>query len=106
MRVPNYFQELTANGEMGSATKATSFTNTEENHVSLHMDRNGILVAAWESWIENDEDAPDIYARSFKIKEDRQSTNKEDSGSSSSGGSLPHFILLMLLSVGLVRKYH
>ncbi|MDF1636473.1 MULTISPECIES: hypothetical protein [Alcanivorax] len=104
-----YIQELTANGEMGSPTKATSFTNTEENHVSLHMDRNGILVAAWESWIENDEDAPDIYARSFETKEDRQSTNKEDSGSSSggsSGGSLPHFILLMLLSVGLVRKYH
>ncbi|MEE2602229.1 MAG: hypothetical protein VX595_04110 [Pseudomonadota bacterium] len=100
-----YIQKLTANGVMEPPTQATSFTNTEENHVSLHMDGNGILMAAWESWIENDEGAPDIYARSFELKEGSKPEKKEDTGSSS-GGSLTHLILLMLLSTGLVRKYH
>lgn len=101
-----YIQHVNANGVMGSPTQATSFTNTEENHVSMHVDGNGVLMATWESWIKDDEDAPDIYARSFEVKEDNNTTKNEGSSGGSGGGSLPVFILLTLLFAGLARKHH
>lgn len=101
-----YTQQLTSNGPVGEPQQVSTYTTPEENHVALTTDSNGSLIVTWESWIENDDDAPDIYARRFEIT---QSSNAETGGASSGGGSsgggsLPFAMLAALLVLGRLRR--
>lgn len=101
-----YTQQLTINGLVGEPQQVSTYTTPEENHVALATDSTGSLIVTWESWIENDDDAPDIYARRFEVT---QSSNAETGGASSGGGSsgggsLPFTLLVAFVALGRLRR--
>lgn len=104
-----YTQQLTVNGLIGGPQQVSTYTTPEENHVALATDSNDSLIVTWESWIANDDDAPDIYARRFEVT---QSSNTETGGASSGGGgssgggSLPLALLAALVALGRFRRNH
>jgi hypothetical protein len=104
-----YTQQLTVNGLIGGSQQVSTYTTPEENHVALATDSNDSLIVTWESWIANDDDAPDIYARRFEVT---QSSNTETGGASSGGGgssgggSLPLALLAALVALGRFRRNH
>lgn len=96
-----YAQHVTVNGAAGNPMQVSTYTDPEENHATLTVDSEGILTVTWESWIEDDDDAPDIYARRFEVHNQNSSTPQ---GNSSSGGGSPNFGLLIMLAVLIARE--
>jgi len=104
-----YTQQLTVNGLIGEPQQVSTYTTPEENHVALATDSNDSLIVTWESWIENDDDAPDIYARRFEVTQSSNAATDGASsagGGSSGGGSLPFTLLAALVALGRFRRNH
>lgn len=104
-----YTQQLTVNGLIGGPQQVSTYTTPEENHVALATNSNDSLIVTWESWIENDDDAPDIYARRFEVAQSSNAATGGASGGgggSSGGGSLPLALLAALVALGRFRRNH
>ncbi|KGD65384.1 hypothetical protein Y5S_01277 [Alcanivorax nanhaiticus] len=97
-----YTQHVTINGAVGSPVQVSTYTDPEENNAALLVDSDGVLTIAWESWITNDDDAPDIYARRFNVTNQPPATKEE--GGSSGGGGAPATILLGILATLVFRR--
>ncbi|MZR62374.1 hypothetical protein [Alcanivorax sp. DP30] len=96
-----FAQHVTINGAVGNPVQVSTYTNPEENNAALAMGSEGIVTMAWESWIANDDDAPDIYARRFDVV-NRASLAAEKN--SSGGGGAPAAILLGMFAVLVLRR--
>ncbi|MEQ3722658.1 hypothetical protein [Alcanivorax sp.] len=104
-----YAQQLTINGLIGESQQVSTYTTPEENHVALTVDSNDSVTVSWESWIENDDDAPDIYARRFEVAQNSNAATggaSSGGGGSSGGGSLPLSMLAALVALGRFRRNH